>query len=314
MKQIVLLGPQRLQPTVGAVVDSLGLQGRIAAVTAGWQEREAEDDELRQQLGHRTVNLRLHQRGDAVFAEDPELFAAHRRRQDRLKELQQLYRLRLEPALEVARELMRKAADSELASAELDAALESVRSLDAHHLERLRAIHQQFEADHQPAERPAVLTRRQELADELEGVSALAIAGGHLPVLLNRMRLFDLLGLLDGQPIVAWSAGAMILAERVVVFHDSPPQGAGAAQVLEVGLARAPELLPLPHARRRLRLDDPGRVAMFSRRFAPLQCLAMNEGAELIWDGRRWAGFRNLLLLTPGGDVVPAREAEREPR
>ena len=39
----VLLGAQRFQPTLAAAVKETGVQGRIAIVTAGWQEREDEE-------------------------------------------------------------------------------------------------------------------------------------------------------------------------------------------------------------------------------------------------------------------------------
>ena len=75
---VVLLGAQRFDPSLGAAVSELGVTGRIATITAGWQERESEDEELAAHLGDRTVNLRLHARGDELFREDPELRDAHR--------------------------------------------------------------------------------------------------------------------------------------------------------------------------------------------------------------------------------------------
>src|SRR5580765_8065545 len=55
---VTLLGPQR-RPTLDRVVQSLGIDGPIAAVNAGWQDREADDGELLSLLGGRGVNLRL---------------------------------------------------------------------------------------------------------------------------------------------------------------------------------------------------------------------------------------------------------------
>ena len=83
----VLLGPQRLAPIVGEAVEMLKIDGKIAAITAGWQEREAEDQELCDALGTTSVNLMLHARGEAVFRDDPDFFAAHRAKQDRLRHL-----------------------------------------------------------------------------------------------------------------------------------------------------------------------------------------------------------------------------------
>ena len=35
---VVLLGAQRFDPSLGAAVSELGVTGRIATITAGWQE------------------------------------------------------------------------------------------------------------------------------------------------------------------------------------------------------------------------------------------------------------------------------------
>ena len=61
-------------------------------ITAGWQEREREDEELQKHLDRPLTNLCLHSRAEQVFSSDPDLFAAHRARQDRLQAIQQLYR------------------------------------------------------------------------------------------------------------------------------------------------------------------------------------------------------------------------------
>jgi hypothetical protein len=65
------------------------------------------------------------------------------------------------------------------------------------------------------------------------------------------------------------------------------------------------QVIPLPHARKRLRLDDPVRVALFARRFGPATCVVLDEGARLDWDGRTWtAGPRTYRLGRRGR--VPA--------
>jgi hypothetical protein len=81
-----------------------------------------------------------------------------------------------------------------------------------------------------PLRRPAVLKHRKELAKLLEGVAGLAIAGGHVATLLNRLELFGIAELLGDKPVFAWSAGRDgRQSERVVLFHDDPPQGRGAS-------------------------------------------------------------------------------------
>lgn len=315
MRQVVLLGPQRFQPTLRSVVDALGVDGRIAAVTAGWQEREEDDAELSDHLGGRVVNLRLHRRGEEAMAAEPALFARLRRRQERLKRLQGLYRVRLDPQLTAVRRLFDREGGDVLAG-ERDHAIELVRALDEHHLERVRAIHAEDDAPWPAPEEgrgryPELERHRAEVAEILAGCSALALAGGHVAVLLNRLRLFRVLEQAPERPIFAWSAGAMALAERIVLFHDSPPQGAGNAEVLDVGLGvldaglAGEPLLPLPHAARRLRLGDPERVGIFARRFAPLAPVTLDPGARIVIAGGRVREAEGCERLLPGGGRAP---------
>jgi hypothetical protein len=158
-------------------------------------------------------------------------------------------------------------------------------------------------------ERPSVERNREELADVLATVGALLISGGHVGTLLNRLRLFDVLGLAPSQPVVAWSGGAMVMAERLVLFHDSPPQGPGNPEVYAPGLGLVKGILPLPHASNRLRLDDPGRVALFARRFAPDICATLDDGARLDnADGiADWRLSGGALVLQSDGRVQEQR-------
>lgn len=297
----IVLGPQRLRPTVAQAVRDVGVAGPVAVVTAGWEEREDEDGELREHVGADAVNLRLYERVEDVFRRDPELLDAMRARHDTLRALQALYRLRLGFALEAARELLARQDASGLVEAERVSAIEAVRLLDAHHLERVRGVHAEFDERWRPRERSAVQRHRAELDALLAGTGALCVAGGHVAILLNRMRVFDLTELVGARPIVAWSAGAMALSERVVLFHDSPPQGPGDAEVLETGLGAFPGLVPLPHARRRLRLDDAPRVRLFAERFGPSACVALDEGARLDLRDGRWSTPQGTRRLTPDG-------------
>jgi hypothetical protein len=307
MNRITLLGPQRHTPTVSATLDHLEVEGTIAVVTAGWQEREAEVDELQEHVRRPVVNLRLHERAEDVFQQHPEVFDNLRARQDHLKRLQQLYRRRLDHILESARETFRlEGFEEDLLEEERRDAVAMVRTLDAHHRERVHQVHVDFEAHHGPRQEAAVAEHQQELAAILDRAGAVAVAGGHVAVLLNRLRLFDLPRLLEPRdlPVVAWSAGAMALSEQVVLFHDRPPQGAGNAEILDVGLGLAPDVLPLPHAQTRLRLEDPVRVSLFARRFAPLAAITLEAGTRLSWDGETWHGEgQETRRLRPSGAV-----------
>ncbi len=297
MRRAALLGPQRFRPCVAAVLDALGCAGSLAVVTAGWQEREEEVDELRAHVEREVVNLRLYARTESALADDPELAAALRQHQEDLQRLQELYRLRLTLALRAVVEL--ESRDDPLAADARREALRAVQVLDRRHLMRIRRERAAFEARLRPSDRPSVARHRAQLRRALERVSAVAIAGGHVAVLLNRLRLFGIHDLAPTLPIVAWSAGAMALSERVVLFHDDPPQGPGHAEILDAGLGICPRVVPLPHASRRLSLGDAGRVARFAQRFAPAVCLALDGGEHLEFDGRQWQagpGVRRLAI------------------
>jgi len=312
-RAITLLGPQRLTPTLAAAVRTAGVQGDMAVVTAGWQEREEEVVELRQhilEVGGGVVNLRLYHRAEEVFQQDPELHRLLRARQDRLRRMQEIYRLRLAFAMDAARELLVRRGDPEILVPEREAAIAAIRELDRTHLERVRVVHQEHDAQVKPFEREAVARHREELRGLIDGCGTFAVAGGHVALLLNRLRLFGVAEMIGERPVFAWSGGAMVCGEKLVLFHDDPPQGAGNAEVLESGLGLYGGLLPLPHARRRLKLDEPLRVALFARRFADMQCVAMDDGATLRWQpptggqGGRWqplGGDGSRRLLSEGG-------------
>jgi hypothetical protein len=305
MSVIALLGPQRVQPTVASVAARLGIEGRFAVITAGWEEREGEDDELRDQLGGRADNLRLFQRGIQAQLADPPLAEALEQHHEALRREKDLYRQRLNHAMAAAREMLHHAsAGTPLVRREQDDAIAAVTALDEHHVRSVREMRAAFAARWRPAEREAVRRRREEIAPLIAGAAAIAIAGGHVGVLLEHLRLFGVLDLAGARPIIAWSAGAMALAERIVLFHDSPPWGAGNAEVHEEGLGACRGILPLPHARRRLRLHDRVRVSLLARRFGAFRCLAMDDGAMIARrDGRTefHAGARH---LRPDGSVV----------
>lgn len=311
MPTVTLLGPQRFTPTLGEAVARAGISGRLASVTAGWQEREAEDLELHEHLGERTMNLMLYARSEDAFERDPELAAAYRERQERLRELQEIYRSRLGYAQTALRELELRAGNPEVLAPERESALEAIRALDEHHLGRVDEVHTAFVRRMRPAERPAIERHSRQMERQLEKVEGLAIAGGHVAILINRMRLFDLDRKLAGKAVFAWSAGAMAIAERIVLFHHSPPQGYGNTEVLEHGCGLVRGLVLFPHARRRLALDDPRRVALLARRFAPAVCVAMADGSWMaLGEGDRAGGAgrefegSGMSRLMPDGTVV----------
>jgi len=245
--------------------------------------------------------LRLYARAENVMRRDPELAAAHHRRQDILKRLQGLYDVRLRHAMAACEALLREPGEDVALERARGEAIEAVRELDRRHLERVREVHEEFAARFSPLGRPAVAEERERIAAVVRESGATAIAGGHIAVLLNRLALFGLGELLDGRAVVAWSAGAMAVSERIVLFHDRPPHGPGWAEVLEHGLGLAPGIVPFPHAKRRLDLENRFRVMLAARRFAPAQCLALDEGHGVRRTDDGWAAAPSARRLEPAG-------------
>ncbi len=275
----------------------------VALVSAGWEEREREHDELQEHVECRVLNLEVFHRVEEVYRQDPDLYRAVRARNDRMRQLQELYRLRLGHAMAAARELLASTADHELVEPERHDAVLAIRAIDTHHLDRLRGIHHDFWQTWRPEHREAIARQRAELKGLLKSCSALCIAGGHVAILLNRLRLLGVLDLVPELPVVAWSAGAMALSNRVVLFHDNPPQGAGDPEVFEAGLGVLGGVVPLPHAQHRLQLDDRARVSLFARRFAPDVCLALSGGEHLAWQDGRWHARRACRRLDTDGTL-----------
>jgi hypothetical protein len=276
--RITLLGPQR-RPTLEGVAASLYPDGPVATITAGWQEREGDDAELGRLLGARDVNLRLYQRWLDVQERDPVFAVGERRLAELLAELQDLYLIRLDRALQAVYAVGRRSGDR-LRSGVLAEAIETVRELDAAHLRRAGAIRGEFYQGLAPHDRPVIAEHRAEVAGLLGGAAALVVAGGHVGVLADALHLFNVAAALRS-PVIAWSAGAMTLAERIVLFHDRSAHGPGHPEVLASGLSVLHGVVPLPHARARLLLDDTPRMAVFARRFAPARCVLLESGTRL---------------------------------
>ncbi len=285
--RVILLGPQR-RPTVDGAVRALGLSGPFATVTAGWREREPHDAELTAVLGGSAVNLALYRRWLDVQDRDPEYFAGERSLAAVLAELEELYLLRLDYALRAVYAVQRRPGGSEAAAD----ALAAVRELDAAHLRRVNQARGEFFERLPPHDRPAIAGHRAQVAAVLADATALVVAGGHVSVLAEVLHLFNVAAALrvqaPGSPVIAWSAGAMALTDRIVLFHDRSPQGPGHPEVFGSGLSVLRDMVLLPHARARMLLDDIGRMAMFARRFSPARCVPLESGTRIDVSGGAW--------------------------
>ena len=303
MPDLLILGPQARAPNLSPCLAAAGMTGPIASVTAGWQEREAELAALEEHVGAAVQDLRLHARAEDVFTRDREYHDAYRERQAALREAQDLYRLQLEHARAAARDLYRTQPATRAVRRARIQAIAALRRLDASHLATIDATHRRFEQRWRTEQRPAVAQHREELGRIVAAASTVMIAGGHVAVLLNRLRLFGMRTLLEGRSIAAWSAGAMALTARVLLFHDRPPQGPGAAEVFERGLGVLPDIVFLPQATKRLALDDAERTALLARRMRPAGCYTLDDGDWLI--------FRNGVLRAGAGSRRLPRAGSR---
>lgn len=312
-RRLALLGPQSVVRTVPAVVRELGLDGcDVATITAGWEERERDDADLDRDLGGCSRNLALFPRAEDVFQRDKELRRAMYKRYDRMNEQALFYRAQLAPLMAALRQIEQRIAAGEgHLAAERANAVHLLQELDAHRLRVVDELDAEVFVGLAPHQRHEVARHREELRRILDGVGGVLIAGGHVGILVNRLRLFGVLELARDLPLIAWSGGAMVLTERVVLFHDHPPEARGfhgggvdpEVHVRGLGLARG--VIVLPHASKRLDLVDAARVAAFAARFSGAACLAFDPGARLggpsASAATEWSDVQGVKQLTEGG-------------
>ncbi len=304
--RITLLGPQR-RPTLATVAASLHPEGRFATITAGWQEREPDDGELSELLGSRDVNLALYGRWLDVQERDPEYAAAERRLRAILDELQDVYLLRLDYALQAVYALQVRGGSGQAGVAgggrvrdqAVAEAIAGVRDLDAAHLDRITEVRGEFYQAWPPHSRPVIAEHRAEVTRLLSDAAALVVAGGHVGVLADVLHLFNIAASLRS-PVIAWSAGAMALTERIILFYDRAPQGPGHPEVFGAGLSVLRNVVPLPHARARMLLDNGPRMAVFARRFAPARCVLLETGTRIDTDSEGSCPPAARVLATDG--------------
>lgn len=281
-----LLGPQRFLTTAGTVVRSVAPEGPVATVTAGWQDRETADEELHEVMGGRSRNLQLYRRLTEVIETDDHFAREALAHRDAMDELAGIYSVRLQRALESAYVVARRPTREDIAESAFADAIRGVRDIDAWYLRSVDQLYGELQAAAPPEASEPIARNRAEVAELLRDATVLAIAGGHVGILLRCLRLFEAVP--REVPVVAWSAGAMAMTDRVVLYNDNGPQGVRGAEVWDRGAARVHDVVAMPHARRRLKLDDPVHAKAFVRRFAPAACLLLDDGTqvEISADGR----------------------------
>jgi len=307
MADYYLLGPQRPTVNLAAPFAAGGDHRSVAVVSAGWQDAEGDIDDVHEIVRRPLVDLELYRRAEQVLETDAGLNEIYRERQDRLQEQQRLYRIRLRQSMHAARSLLRADGDAAILAHEQRHAISQQRALDRHHLRRIQAIHSESDlriAAHRP---PSLTEHTAEIADILAGCETIIIAGGNVAVLLNRIRLFSLGPALARKNIIAWSAGTMVLADKVVLFHDNTPEGDRDAEVFDAGLGIVKGFVFLPDAKRRLDLGDKVRTALFCRRFAPAACLTLDSGSLMRYADGRVAAAHGVRRLSRSGSLRKMR-------
>lgn len=315
-RPVLLLGPQHNVQSLREGLAEAGARPPFVLVAAGWEEREAETAALEEHLGAPVANLSLWPACEAAFEADHELRAAMFARHDRLRELGRLYRIRLAAELGALREMLSSvdpASPGDLVGPSLEPAFRSLIALDEHHLGRVAALNDEvFGA---VCSRPSLARHREEVARQVAEAGTLLVAGGHVGILYNRMRLFGVIEALPAEtPVAGWSAGGMVLTERILLFHDSPPQGPGDAEMHGPGFGVAQGIAALPHSTTRLDLGDAARVALLARRVgASARAVGLDDGQRVLSDparsGWRFDGGARLLGLD-GAVSVPAAGAQ----
>lgn len=291
----MLLGPQRFLTTAGSAMRSLGVMGDVAIVTAGWQDREGDDAEVDEVMQGRTSNLELYRRLLDVLAADDH-FATHAlAHREAMAELAGVYSTRLQRALDSVYAVQRRVVRDDIAESALVDGVKAVRAVDAWYLGVVDQLYAELESAAPVADSEPLQSHRAEVAEILGNAGGLAIAGGHVGILLRCLKLFGVVPPPE-LPVVAWSAGAMALTDRVVLYNDRGPQGLRGAEIWDRGLGTVHGIVAMPHARRRLRMDDTMVLRVLVRRFADARCLLLDDGAgvEIGSDGELPSGAKVL--------------------
>jgi hypothetical protein len=274
---LTILGPERPDGALPGVLQNHGVTGPLALISAGWRYDEARDELLRSAVPNEVRNLRLYDRFRTLEREAPELISKYAAKQESIRRVKRRYRMRVQTGLASATELLSETGD--LTCPWFAQAIRHLRETDELFLAESRELHDKFETEARPGDHPLVRAAREAVREELAGCAALLIAGGHVAVLRNRCLFFDIGPVLNHRPLYAWSAGAMLVTERVLLYHDRTAYGPGTAEFLDHGFGLLANTIFLPHARERLDLENRVNLTVLAHRLAPRRAIALENGA-----------------------------------
>lgn len=158
------------------------------------------------------------------------------------------------------------------------------------------------------------IEQRRALCRRLLEASLIALAGGDPLTLLTALHFYELDGVFveavrRGTHVFGSSAGAMVMGQRIIVFHDRRlPRQEFLLLDHGIGLSRGVQIFP--HVHDRLHTEDPFNLAYLSARFRHRLCVGLNAGSTLAlqpdqghW--RMWsAGEEDLVVFGPEGNKI----------
>lgn len=307
----IALGPQRPVPTVPELLGEIPGDGPVVAISAGWRLDEVEQPKVLEQLGVDVTHLPLYRWYEQIKRAELTVHREHADRQARVRAAKRHYQVRMSHALAAYREVVAEPVDDAdiQERAEL-AALSHLREVDRTYGSQVDGFLRAGERD--AWEGDVAATGHAHARNAILGARAVLVAGGHVGVLHTRMHFFGLPGILTeaveaGTALIAWSAGAMALSDRIVLYDDESPSGSADPELFGNGFGLLPGAVFLPYASQRLDLEDGDRVARFARRFGPTPCIGLEPGAAVEFVDGRWVGLGDRSatpVLRPDGVVA----------
>lgn len=173
---------------------------------------------------------------------------------------------------------------------ELVASITALRENDARMMAALTEAEEQLLSRTGLRHDPQWQAERAQLERRVLDADAILLFGGSPLQLLDALRFFDLRPafletLRRGATLVATSAGALVLGERIVVFDDrNPDPRSRHFQLLDRGLGLVGGVQVFPHCNDRIHTDDPDNLAYLARRFGDRVCVGLNEESYLLVD------------------------------
>ncbi|HSN98430.1 MAG TPA: Type 1 glutamine amidotransferase-like domain-containing protein [Candidatus Nanopelagicales bacterium] len=169
---------------------------------------------------------------------------------------------------------------------------------------------------------PAWRAARERLEHRILTASSILLFGGRLDLLLDALRFFRLRdplaeALRRGAQLVAMSAGAMVLCQRVIVYDDfaETPRD---FQLYDRGLELVRDLQLFPHCMERIQTDDPDNLAYLARRFRNQVCVGLNQRSFLLMEpspprATSWGTDDAVVVFGPDGAKHGYRAGEQVP-